>query len=297
MRAPARSYRGRFAPSPTGPLHLGSVIAALGSYLDARARKGTWLVRIEDIDPARERPGAAAAILRALERLGLHWDQTETYQSRRLDAYRAALTVLTERELVYPCACTRAEIGAGPYPGTCRQGLAPGRTRRSLRVRTGAAPVRFEDRVQGTQCTDLRRHSGDFVVRRADGLFAYHLAVSVDDAWQGITDVVRGADLLEATAAQVHLQTLLGLPTPRYAHLPVAVDGAGRKLSKQNRAPAVDTGDPAGVLSAALSFLGHRPPADLAGAPAPALLAWAIGHWRLAAVDRARSRPAPESGA
>jgi len=302
--------RGRFAPSPTGPLHFGSLVAAMGSWLDARARRGEWLLRMEDIDRPREVPGAADAILRALEACGLEWDGAVMYQSQRTDAYTAVLDKLRADGHVYPCACSRREIAAlansGPgadvgngadaepvYPGTCRHGLAPGREPRAWRARVGEARIDFVDRVQGPQSQDLAAEAGDFVVKRADGPFAYQLAVVVDDAAQGITDVVRGADLLTSTPRQILLQRLAGCPTPSYAHLPVAVNAAGEKLSKQTLAPALDINAPAPAMLAALRFLDHVPPAELAGAAARQVLAWALEHWDMQRVPCARSRPAP----
>jgi len=233
-------YTGRFAPSPSGPLHMGSLIAAAASWLDARAAGGRWLVRIEDLDRPRCMPGAADAMLRTLDRLGLHWDGEVLCQSRRLEHYRAALDKLARQ--TYWCGCTRREIadsslglasdGAHIYPGTCRPGTAQGRCQQVL-----------EEDI------------GDFVLYRADGLFAYQLAVVVDDAAQGITDVVRGADLLDSTPRQIYLQQLLGLPTPRYLHVPVALDTAGGKLSKQTAAAPIET-DPC-ALRRALAFLGQ----------------------------------------
>ena len=266
-------YTGRFAPSPSGPLHMGSLIAAAASWLDARAAGGRWLVRIEDLDRARCMPGAADAILRTLERLGLHWDGEVLYQSRRLERYRAALAELASH--TYWCGCTRREIadsslglaadGAHIYPGTCRAGTA---RKRALRVRTTMEPIAFVDRVQG-QCDQvLERDIGDFVLYRADGLFAYQLAVVVDDAAQGITDVVRGADLLDSTPRQIYLQRLLGLPTPRYLHVPVALDAAGEKLSKQSAAAPIEAD--AHALRQALRFLGQAE----AATPQEALERW-----------------------
>ncbi len=253
-------YTGRFAPSPTGPLHLGSLIAAAASWLDARAAGGRWLVRIEDLDRPRCAPGAADAILCALDRLGLHWDGEVLYQSRRLEHYRAALDKLAPH--TYWCGCTRREIadsslglardGAHIYPGTCRAGTA---RKRALRVRTTPEAIAFADRVQGRREQVLERDIGDFVLYRADGLFAYQLAVVVDDAAQGVTDVVRGADLLDSTPRQIYLQRLLALPTPRYLHVPVALDAAGEKLSKQTAAAPVEA-DPR-ALRRALAFLGQ----------------------------------------
>jgi glutamyl-Q tRNA(Asp) synthetase len=262
---------GRFAPSPSGPLHFGSLVAALASWLDARAARGRWLVRIEDLDRPRVQPGAAEAILDTLARLGLHWDGDVLYQSQREAPYRAALEQL--RGQTYWCGCSRREIadsslglavdGARIYPGTCRQGIAAGKEARALRVRVGDEAIRFVDRVQGPQAQVLSREVGDFVLYRADGLVAYQLAVVVDDAAQGVTDVVRGADLLDSTARQIHLQRLLGVPTPRYLHVPVAVNACGEKLSKQSGAAPVDAARPAEALAGALAFLGQPPAASL----------------------------------
>lgn len=262
---------GRFAPSPTGPLHFGSLVAALASWLDARAAGGRWRVRMEDLDPPRIQPGAADEILRTLRALGLEWDGEVLYQSRREAQYREALERLSRH--TYWCGCSRREIadsslglavdGARIYPGTCRAGLAAGKVARALRVRVSSEEICFVDRVQGRQTQVLSRDVGDFVLYRADGLFAYQLAVVVDDAAQAITDVVRGADLLDSTARQIHLQRLLGLPTPRYLHVPVAVDARGEKLSKQTGAVPVDPRRPADAIAAALRFLGQPEAGDL----------------------------------
>ena len=238
-------YVGRFAPSPTGPLHFGSLVAALASYMEARRAKGKWLLRMEDLDKPREQRGAADAILRALEAFGLHWDGAVEYQSRRSTFYRDALDRLKPH--TYPCGCTRSEMadsalaidGARVYGGNCRGGLPPGKTARTIRIRA-EGQIRFVDRVQGAQAQQLERDVGDFVLWRADGQFAYQLAVVVDDAEQGVTDIVRGADLLDSTARQIYLQQRLGYPVPRYLHVPVAVNAAGEKLSKQTGAEAVD---------------------------------------------------------
>jgi glutamyl-Q tRNA(Asp) synthetase len=269
------AYVGRFAPSPTGPLHAGSIVAALASWLDARAHHGRWLVRIEDIDKPREQPGAAESILDTLRHLGLVWDDSPSWQSQRLEAYGAALRSLVSKGLAYPCACTRSEIadsqrsvatGANsqavrgverPYPGTCRNGLAPGRTARSWRIRLpDQAIVQFDDRWQGWQQQDVATEVGDFVLQRADGLFAYQLAVVVDDGAQGITDVIRGADLLGSTARQRLLGRALGLADLRYLHVPVVLAADGEKLSKQNGAVAVDIRHPVEVLDRAFRHLG-----------------------------------------
>ena len=295
-------YRGRFAPSPTGPLHFGSLVAALGSWLDARAAGGEWLVRIEDLDPPREVPGAALGILRALEALGLHWDGPVLRQSERMEAYRAALAELARKGTTYPCACTRREIGdtarAGidgglVYPGTCRNGLPDGRAARATRVRVGDAVVEFDDAVQGRVRQALARDVGDFILERADGLFAYQLAVVVDDAAQGITEVVRGADLLDSTPRQILLQRLLGVPTPRYLHLPVATNAGGEKLSKQTGATPIDCAHPGEGLAAALRFLGQHVDDDLVGARPERLLAAAIASWDRASIPHVRTAIGP----
>lgn len=299
-------YRGRFAPSPTGPLHFGSLVAAVGSFLEARSHGGLWLLRMEDLDRPREQPGARDAILRALEACGLFWDGPVATQTQRGDAYHAALHRLAHAGAAYPCACTRREIAdsavagiEGPvYPGTCRGALPHGRRPRALRVlAAGAAPVTFIDALQGAVTQDVAAEVGDFVIYRADRIVAYQLAVVVDDALQGITDVVRGADLLHSTPRQILLQRLLGLPTPRYAHLPVAVNAAGEKLSKQTRAASFDAGDPVPALVAAMRFLGQPPPVDLERAGVAEFWQWALQAWRLERVPRAAALPAPAPAA
>ena len=287
---------GRFAPSPTGALHLGSLIAAVGSYLDARAGGSRWIVRIEDVDEPRTQAGAIDAILATLEDCGFEWDGPVARQSERTGLYRAAFERLVTAGAVYACACTRKEIadsalaidGARIYPGTCRHGLAPGRKARACRVRTNGSKIEFTDRVQGRIVQDVEHEVGDFVLLRADGYFAYQLAVVVDDADQGVTDVVRGADLLDSTARQIHLQRLLGYPTPAYLHLPVAVNARGEKLSKQTGAHAAGRES----LAIAFDFLGHALPRELHDAPPAEQLAWGIGHWDPARIPRARAIPA-----
>lgn len=286
---------GRFAPSPTGPLHLGSLIAAVGSYLDARAGGGRWILRVEDVDEPRTRTGATDAILATLEDCGFEWDGPIVRQSERTGLYRDAFERLVSSGAVYACGCTRKEIadsalaidGARIYPGTCRHGLAQGRKARAFRVRTNGATVEFADRVQGRIVQDVHREVGDFVLLRADGCFAYQLAVIVDDAEQGVTDVVRGADLLDSTARQIHLQRLLGYPTPEYLHLPVAVTARGEKLSKQTGARAAGRES----LAAVFEFLGHALPRELRDAPPAERLAWGIAHWDPARIPRARAIP------
>jgi glutamyl-Q tRNA(Asp) synthetase len=298
MSSPA----GRFAPSPTGPLHFGSLVAALGSCLEARARGGRWLVRMEDVDAPRCRPEHAAGILRTLEAFGFAWDGDVMVQSARTARYAETLDRLKALGAVYPCGCTRAELAAAPagvdgapvYPGTCRAGLPPGKTARAWRLRVEGV-IGFADAVQGRQVQDLARAVGDCVLRRADGLFAYQLAVVVDDAEQGIDHVVRGADLIHSTARQIFLQGLLGVPTPAYAHLPVAVDAAGAKLSKQTRAAPVDARDPAPALFAAARFLGQNPPEELRRAAGADFWAWAMANWKLDKVPRIMSQAIEEN--
>lgn len=294
-------YRGRFAPSPTGALHFGSLVAAMGSYLEARAGGGEWLVRMEDLDPPREVPGAADLILRTLERYGLTWDGPVLYQSTRQEIYRDALDRLLRRGAAFACDCSRKAIAAAAaarglpahvYPGTCRAG-AQSPQGRAIRVTTAGVALGFTDLLQGPQQQDLEREVGDFVVRRADGLFAYQLAVVVDDAAQGVTHVVRGSDLLDSTARQIWLQRLLDLPTPAYLHLPVAVNTLEQKLSKQTHAPALDLENPLPTLWQALAFLGQEPPAALLEGDVPAFWRWAVAHWRRAAVPARPALPCP----
>lgn len=287
-----RSYRGRFAPSPTGALHFGSLIAALASYLQARAHGGQWLVRIEDVDQPRAEPRAPALILEALARYGLEWDGQVMYQSRREPAYRDAMDRLLRQGDAFWCGCNRRQARAGPpgiegpiYPGHCRNGLADGRRPRSVRVRVHPGPLRVMDAVHGPITQDLSRDVGDFVIRRGDGLFAYQLAVVVDDAAQAITEVVRGADLLSSTPRQVFLQDLLGLPAPSYLHTPLVCMADGRKLSKQHGAPPLPR-IPGPPLVRALQCLGQSPPAELATYPPGDILDWGIRHWRPALIPR-----------
>ncbi|MCK0509483.1 tRNA glutamyl-Q(34) synthetase GluQRS [Aromatoleum anaerobium] len=295
-------YVGRFAPSPSGPLHFGSLVAGVGSFLDARAHRGQWLLRIEDVDTPRTVPGAAQDIIATLERFGFEWDAEPVWQSARLDAYRDAFERLKVAGHVFPCACTRREMadsalardGSRLYPGTCRNGLPAGRRAHAWRVRAQGRIV-FADRIQGRQEEDLATEVGDYVVLRGDGQFAYQLAVVVDDAAAGVTDIVRGADLLGSTGRQIHLQHLLGYPTPAYAHLPVVVNAAGEKLSKQTLAAPVAALPPARALLAALAFLGQNPPPALGHASLREIWEWAAAHWSLADVPRQLQAQAPEA--
>ncbi|MFZ2302923.1 MAG: tRNA glutamyl-Q(34) synthetase GluQRS [Gallionella sp.] len=322
----SHNYRGRFAPSPTGPLHFGSLVAAVGSYLDAKHRNGTWLVRIEDLDAPRCVAGAADDILRTLEAFGLCWDETVIYQSQRTAAYGEAMQQLQALGAAYPCACTRKEIADSAlhgidgqiYPGTCRNGIPAGREGRAWRVRTDQAPyplrgegwgegeklesplspnpsptrgersIEFDDALQGHIAQHLESEIGDFVVKRADGLFAYQLAVVVDDAFQNITHVVRGADLLDSTPRQIYLQRLLGLPTPAYMHLPIAVNAQGEKLSKQTLAQPVEKYNAAATLFDAILFLRQQPPAELRADNVERILHWAVANWHPEALSNCR---------
>ncbi len=299
-------YRGRFAPSPTGPLHFGSLVAAVGSYLEAKKHNGTWLVRMEDLDTPRTVPGAADDILRTLEYLGMHWDETVLYQSQRTAAYKEALHELQRSSMAYPCACSRREIADSAlhgiesqikdeliYPGICRLGIPAGRQARAWRVRTDDSTIEFDDALQGRHTQHLESKIGDFVVLRADGLFAYQLAVVVDDALQGITHIVRGADLLASTPRQIYLQRLFNFPMPAYMHLPVALNEQGEKLSKQTRAAPVDTRLPVATLLRALTFLRQQPPASLASGDLQMGWQWAIANWDAGKLNGVRALPVP----
>jgi glutamyl-Q tRNA(Asp) synthetase len=282
-------------------LHFGSLVAALASYCDARAAGGEWLLRIEDVDAPRTREGAEGQILAALDRYGFAWDGRIVRQSERTPLYSGALALLRAQGHAFACACTRRELDAAPlgisrervYPGTCRDGIPlshGGRRQHAWRVRVGDAQVECVDRLQGAQRQQLARDVGDFVVKRADGLFAYQLAVVVDDAEQGITDVVRGADLLSSMPRQVLLQRLLGLPTPYYLHVPVAINAAGEKLSKQTRAAALPV-SPLQTLLAAWRFLGQAPPADTP-ADVDEFWRWAHATWTVSRLPPVPMLPA-----
>jgi len=290
---PNNSYIGRFAPSPTGPLHFGSLLGALASYLDARAHGGRWLVRIEDIDPPREVPGAAAAILDCLRAHGLDWDGEVMFQSARIDAYRAACAQLLEAGRAFYCTCSRADLlgNHGIYNGHCRgcrhRPDAPHAIR--LLAAVEKRPVEFTDRIQGFIRENIAREVGDFVIYRKEQLPAYQLAVVIDDAAQHITHIVRGSDLLDSTARQIYLQQCLQLATPSYAHIPVIANVHGQKLSKQTFATALDQNAARANLCAALEFLGQPLPTT-ALPTVERLLQWAIAHWNIEAVPKQRSR-------
>ncbi|MCF6218645.1 MAG: tRNA glutamyl-Q(34) synthetase GluQRS [Gammaproteobacteria bacterium] len=290
-------YRGRFAPSPTGPLHFGSLVAAVGSYLAAITQKGEWHLRIEDLDPPREIPGAADAILRCLDAFGFAWHGEVIYQSQRHPAYHAALEQLQKQGLTFPCHCTRKSLSASPiYPGHCRHqenNSLPHAIR--LRTLSDTPTLQFNDRLQGLQQQNITREVGDFVIKRADGLFAYQLAVVVDDAALGVTEVVRGGDLLAVTARQIYLQQKLKVTTPDYCHLPLVTHRTGEKLSKQTFAKPLDTDNPAPHLWYALLFLGQAPPAALRQDSLSEIWQWARQNWRIEAIPAPPS-PAPFDG-
>lgn len=274
------NYVGRFAPSPTGPLHFGSAVAAIASYLDARASDGTWLIRIEDLDPPREQAGAADLIIAQLAALGMESDLSVMFQSTRHEFYLDALESLRHRELVFPCGCTRREIGNTAYPGTCRSGLPTGKPPRSERFRVPAQEISFTDLFYGPQTERLLETVGDFNLLRADGLFSYHLAVVIDDEDQGISHVVRGEDLLSSTARQLALQHALGFRTPRYRHFPVVKDEHGVKLSKQTGAKQINVATPEQIWLDALNFLAIPNVEEFCDLPLHELIDQAVSEWR-----------------
>jgi len=299
-----KTYCGRFAPSPTGPLHLGSIVSAVGSYLQAKSNNGKWLLRIEDLDPPREVKGAADAILTRLETLGLYWDDTVLYQSQQIDAYTHALERLVSQDILFACRCSRktleqalANNSLKIYPGTCRKHQISGRPKFSaqftsqlkkvaIRVNVDDRIIEFTDAVQGTLRQQLDAEVGDFVIRRVDGLIAYQLAVVVDDAQQDITEVVRGADLFDNTPRQIFLQQLLSLPRPNYVHLPLVVDAKGIKISKQTQAPSLNMQKPVACLHKALDFLGQDPPTELLHDNLNDLWQWAFANWDITKVTK-----------
>jgi len=281
------NYRGRFAPSPTGPLHFGSLLAAISSYAPARQAQGKWLVRIEDVDLPRCDSNSTKSILTALDAYGMHWDEEIIYQSQRNKYYQAALDTLSHKNSTYHCACTRKEINKiNPstgsthiYPGTCKNGIPEGKTARSIRIRTNSTTISFDDCVQGTFAQNIANEVGDFIIKRADDLFAYQLAVVVDDEEQGITDIVRGSDMLDSTPRQIFLQQQLGYFTPRYTHIPLAINSGGQKLSKQTKAPAIKIDDPRPTLINALNFLHQQVPSELRDTDIETIWQWVIQNW------------------
>lgn len=289
----SEAYIGRFAPSPTGSLHFGSAVAAVASCLQARTRNGKWLVRIEDIDSPREIAGSAKAILSDLEALGMVTDEPVLFQSQRSEAYQQGCEQLIKAGLAYWCGCTRKDLPwTGVYPGTCRNGLPQGKMPRAMRVRVGDSPLAFNDTIHGKQVDELRSSIGDFVIQRADGMYAYQLAVVVDDAFQGVTEVVRGTDLLDSTARQIWLQRCLGLPTPTYTHIPTAVLPDGTKLSKSLGSDPISRQSSVTTLRSALIFLDHEPPqGDLAST-----WAWAVENWSIGRVSSDRTKVVDSNG-
>ncbi len=280
------SVIGRFAPSPTGPLHFGSVIAAVASYMQAKSQNGQWLVRMDDIDTPRNQAGADTAILKSLEILGLHWDNEVLFQTNRQDAYQDALNLLSEKNLLYRCTCTRKQLQGNAYPGTCRNKGHNPEQQHALRVITNQKAIKIDDEIQGQFQQNLETEIGDFIVHRADDLAAYHIATVVDDAYQEITEIVRGADLIDSTPRQIYLQKTLNYHQPTYAHLPVAVDKQGYKLSKQYHAPAIDDRDPVTTLILALDFLGQYPEKLLAEESVEEIIQWGVKHWSLDKIPR-----------
>lgn len=292
------TYCGRFAPSPTGPLHIGSLVCAIASFLQARANKGQWLLRMEDLDPPREVPGAASKILQTLDHFGLHWDGAVLCQSQGQDNYEQALSQLTKNGQIYACGCSRKVIQAnsirpGIYPGTCRE-LALEPSNKALRFKLANQVIEFEDVLQGHQSQNVLHEVGDFVLKRADGLYAYQLAVVVDDHLQGVTEVVRGNDLLDNTPRQIALQRCLNIKTPDYLHIPIVTNAEGEKLSKQTHADPVRDDQTVKGWTQALNFLGLKPPSFDKDQLA-LLIEWSINHWNPYTIPN-HNRPMPGLG-
>jgi glutamyl-Q tRNA(Asp) synthetase len=289
LSTPTNTYRGRFAPSPTGPLHIGSLVTAVASFLDARSQQGVWLVRMEDLDPPREQPGAADAIIRSLEAHGLCWDESLVYQSQRLDNYHALVQQLQEQDLAFRCNCSRQVVkqAGGIYPGHCRQQPPGDEQTCAVRVKTHQLPhqltidasIQYQDIFQGIQTQQVDKDVGDFIIRRRDGLIAYQLAVVADDIAQHITHVIRGSDLLDNTQRQLWLFQLLGSTPPAFGHIPIVVNQQGQKLSKQTYAPALDHNQASANLTRAMQLLHHPLPVSLHGAQPTEILQWGIEHW------------------
>ena len=286
-------YIGRFAPSPTGPLHFGSLLAALASFLDARANQGKWLMRIEDLDPPREPAGSAELILQQLQDFGMNWDDEVLYQSARLGIYEEIVDQLQDKGLAYPCDCTRPQIREMGlvYNGSCRERSTPPEKPYALRLKTEALKIGFDDVIQGHFSQQLELDAGDFVIRRKDELYAYQLAVVVDDEFQNITHVVRGWDLLDSTPRQIYLQRVLNYQEMSYIHIPIIVDGKGQKLSKQTFAPSIETDRASEAIYKALIFLGQVPPVEIAIERPESQLQWAIANWDSQAVAKVSSLP------
>jgi len=282
-------YRGRFAPSPTGPLHAGSLVSAVASYCEARSRKGHWLLRIEDLDPPREIKGAADSIISTLDKFGFEWDEPILFQSRRTEIYQEVIARLNNSDQTYICNCSRSTVKVTGtqsafgvrYAGTCRGKTVTNRQVSSIRIKTPDKVIQFNDRIQGYYQQNLQQDIGDFIIKRADGQIAYQLAVVVDDALQNITDIVRGSDLLDSTPRQIFLQDQLHYSQPGYAHIPVIVNKLHEKLSKQTCAKPVDAANASVTLFQSLCYLGQNPPESLHGAPVREIWDWAINNWQL----------------
>ena len=286
---PSDNYKGRFAPSPTGPVHYGTLVAAVGSYLQARQNNGEWFIRMDDVDTVRVVDDADEEILYTLEHFGFEWTGEVTYQTKQIDSYQRALEKLISRSLVFPCLCSRKQLARTEnsiYPGTCRHRQLPEKEEHALRVLSQDINIEFDDIVMGRQSQNIKQQCGDFIIKRRDGLFAYQLAVVVDDATQGITEVVRGTDLLDSTPRQIFLQQLLNYSTPGYCHLPLAIDGSGNKISKSENAAKVDIKNKEKLLISALKFLGQQPPDDLTGSHLNDIWLWAIKHWNVVTVPK-----------
>jgi len=301
MTASSLSYRGRFAPSPTGPLHFGSLVAAMGSYLQAKSQNGEWILRIDDIDPPRVQKGAVDSILRTLEGFGFEWDEDVIFQSKRRERYQEAVHSLLEKNLAYPCSCSRKSIlentgqtkGQIVYPGFCRNGpilKLPESSNYNIRLLSHNKIIQFDDGILGTQSFDLEKVIGDFILQRRDGYFSYHLASGIDDAEQNITEVVRGSDLLNCTPSQIHVQQSLGLPSPMYRHLPIVVNEMGQKLSKQSHAKPIEITETMDLLYKSLKFLGQMPPIELINTNKEDIWSWAKTHWRLDLVSKNKAK-------
>ena len=280
-------YKDRFAPSPTGPVHFGTLVAAVGSYLQAKTNNGEWLIRIEDVDITRKVEGADVDILHTLEAFGFEWHGQIIYQSSQNEYYQQALEQLISQNLVFPCLCTRKQLAIinsskmnrSMYPGTCRHRQLPQKSQHALRLLAKNKTIYFDDAVMGKQSENIKKQCGDIIIKRRDGLFAYQLAVVVDDARQGICEIVRGADLLDSTARQIYLQKVLGYSTPTYCHLPLAVDADGKKISKSDGATKVSIKNREKQLCSILEFLGQNPPADLSDSTINDIWSWAAQHW------------------
>lgn len=301
MKSEPASYVGRFAPSPSGALHFGSLLAAVASYLQAKSHGGRWLVRIEDIDPPREQPGADKLIIDILDAFGFEWDDSVCYQSRSTQRHEALVDKLVATGVAYPCSCSRRDLADAPrgplgviYPGSCRTGCRSGET--AIRIRTHNEPIEFDDAAQGLQSQCLESETGDFVIKRRDGLIAYHLAVVADDFDQGITEIVRGIDLMDSTPRQIYLQQQLGFTTPQYLHIPVAINEQDQKLSKLTGAQPLSADSADKTLVSALSALRQQPPATLAGKNVETIWQWAIDHWDTAPLRGVESIPARPFG-